>query len=126
MARVIFYDKPGCAGAARRQAMLVAAGHAVEARDLFAESWNAPALRPFFGAKPVREWFSSASPRIMSGEIDVENITPQQALVMMLVDPTLIRRPLMRVGDHCEAGFDANALRSLVALRTDDKTDAAA
>lgn len=112
MARVIFYDKPGCAGAARRQAALVAAGHAVEARDLFAEAWNAPGLRPYFGATPMRDWFNAASPRIMSGEIDMTRITPQEALVMMIVDPTLIRRPLMRVGDHCVAGFDADALRA--------------
>lgn len=119
MARIIFYEKPGCAGHARQKALLIASGHQIDARNLLTEPWSTSSLRPYFGAKPVREWFNAASPRIKSGEVDPEKVTPQQALVMMIVDPTLIRRPLMRVGDHCEAGFDPGAVRAWVGLKVD-------
>ncbi len=93
MANVIFYEKPGCAGNARQKALLLASGHTVDARNLLAEPWSVSSLRPYFGEKPVQEWFNKESPRVKSGEIDVDKVTPQTALVTMIIDPTLIRRP---------------------------------
>lgn len=122
MAHVIFYEKPGCAGNARQKALLRASGHELEVRNLLTEPWSSSSLRPYFGAKPVREWFNASSPRIKSGEIDPDKVTPQQALVMMIVDPLLIRRPLMRIGDHCEAGFDSAAVDQWIGLKQTDET----
>jgi nitrogenase-associated protein len=116
MANVIFYEKPGCAGNARQKALLLASGHTVDARNLLAEPWSVSSLRPYFGEKPVQEWFNKESPRVKSGEIDVDKVTPQTALVTMIIDPTLIRRPLMRVGDRCEAGFDHQLVGSWIGL----------
>ena len=116
MANVIFYEKPGCAGNARQKALLLASGHTVDARNLLAEPWSVSSLRPYFGEKPVQEWFNKESPRVKSGEIDVDKVTPQTALVTMIIDPTLIRRPLMRVGDRCEAGFDPQLVGSWIGL----------
>ncbi|MGD9543455.1 MAG: ArsC/Spx/MgsR family protein [Methylocystis sp.] len=117
MAHVIFYEKPGCAGNALQKDLLRASGHEVDVRDILTEAWSSSSLRPYFGAKPVREWFNVSSPRIKSGEIDPDKVTPQQALVMMIVDPLLIRRPLMRIGDHCEAGFDTDTIDRWIGLK---------
>jgi nitrogenase-associated protein len=117
MANVIFYEKPGCASNAKQKALLLASGHQVDSRNLLAEPWSASSLRPFFGAKPVREWFNTASPRVKSGEVNPDGVTPQAAMVMMILDPGLIRRPLMRIGDHCESGFDEAAVRRWIGLR---------
>jgi nitrogenase-associated protein len=122
MAHVIFYEKPGCAGNARQKALLRASGHELEVRNLLTEPWSSSSLRPYFGVKPVREWFNASSPRIKSGEIDPDKVTPQQALVMMIVDPLLIRRPLMRIGDHCEAGFDSAAVDQWIGLKQTEET----
>ncbi len=116
MAKVIFYEKPGCGGNARQKALLVASGHEVEARNLLAEPWTASRLRPFFGARPLREWFNAASPRLKSGEIRPEALTEQAALALMLQDPLLIRRPLMQVGPRQEAGFDAAMIDAWIGL----------
>ncbi len=62
MAEVIFFEKPGCAGNARQKRLLAQSGHAVDARSLLAEPWTAETLRPFFGDRPVAEWFT-APPR---------------------------------------------------------------
>ena len=40
MAHIIFYEKPGCGGNARQKAILQAAGHEVEAKNLLAEPWT--------------------------------------------------------------------------------------
>jgi len=119
MANVIFYEKPGCASNASQKALLRASGHEVDSRDLLHEAWSASSLRPYFGSKPVREWFNAASPRVKSGEVNPETVNPQEALVMMILDPGLIRRPLMRVGDHCESGFDPAAVSRWIGLKPD-------
>ncbi|WP_457797375.1 ArsC/Spx/MgsR family protein [Methylocystis sp. S23] len=116
MANVIFYEKPGCASNAKQKALLLASGHQVDARDLLKEPWSASSLRPYFGSKPVPEWFNAASPRVKSGEVKPDAVNPQEAIMMMILDPGLIRRPLMRVGDHCEAGFDADAVSRWIGL----------
>jgi nitrogenase-associated protein len=123
MANVIFYEKPGCASNAKQKALLLASGHEVEVRDLLREAWSVSSLRPYFGAKPVREWFNAASPRVKSGEVKPDAVNPQEAMVMMILDPGLIRRPLMRIGDHCESGFDPAAVSRWIGLEPSGAAD---
>jgi nitrogenase-associated protein len=103
MAKVIFYEKPGCGGNARQKALLVSSGHEFDVRNLLAEPWTAERLQPFFGSRPVAEWFNASAPRVKSGEIDPGALSPEAALALMLADPILIRRPLLKVGGRCEA-----------------------
>ena len=116
MAHVIFYEKPGCGGNARQKALLAASGHEVEARSLLTEPWRAEELRLYFGDKPVDQWFNQASPRLKSGEIDPTALTEPAALALMLADPVLIRRPLLRVGERREAGFDQETVDAWIGL----------
>lgn len=116
MAKVDFYEKPGCAGNARQKALLVEFGHEVRAQSLLAAPWTSATLRPYFGARPVCEWFNRAAPRVKSGEIDPDTIGPEAALAAMIADPLLIRRPLMKVGDRCEAGFDHDLVAAWIGL----------
>jgi nitrogenase-associated protein len=117
MAKVVFYEKPGCGGNARQKALLTASGHELEVRNLLAEPWTAASLRPFFGAKPVREWFNASSPRVKSGAVEPGELTPDTALAMMIADPLLIRRPLMQVGERGESGFDHAQVDAWIGLR---------
>ena len=106
MARVIFYEKPGCAGNARQKSLLIGSGHDVETRNLLTAPWDATMLRPFFGDKPIAEWFNASSPRIKNGEVRPAELKPEVAIAMMIEDPLLIRRPLLQVGERRESGFD--------------------
>ena len=44
MARILFYEKPGCTGNLRQKRLLVDAGHTVLARNLLTEPWTAERL----------------------------------------------------------------------------------
>jgi arsenate reductase-like glutaredoxin family protein len=44
-------------------------------------------------------------------------VTSQAALVIMILDPSLIRRPLMRVNGRAEAGFDREAVDDWIGLK---------
>ena len=123
MARVHFYEKPGCGTNRKQKAMLAAAGHEVVALDLLSEPWTEQRLRGFFGDTPLASWFNPASPRIKSGEIDPGQLGPERLIAQMLVDPLLIRRPLIEVEDRRCAGFDREPVLSLLG-ETDNLADA--
>ena len=60
MARITFWEKPGCSGNARQKEILRASGHALEVRNLLTGPWTVAELSRFFGqrpvAKPVMRW----------------------------------------------------------------------
>jgi nitrogenase-associated protein len=116
MARVVFYEKPGCQGNKRQKALLEAAGHTVEARDLRQEPWTAERLLAFLSPLPVAEWFNRSAPAVKSGEIVPENLGFETALHLLLDQPLLIRRPLLQVGEERRVGFDAQAVAAWIGL----------
>jgi nitrogenase-associated protein len=123
MATVIFYEKPGCKNNTKQKTLLAAAGHEVVAYSLLTEAWTVERLRSFFGDRPLVEWFNRAAPRIKSGEVIPENIDDAQtALVMMLKDPLLIRRPLIQVGNRREVGFDVEKIDAWIGLKAGDES----
>ncbi|QLE58202.1 ArsC/Spx/MgsR family protein [Nostoc sp. TCL26-01] len=122
MARVIFYEKPGCKGGTRQKVLLTAAGHEVVTYNLLTEPWTAERLRSFFGDRPISEWFNRSAPRVKSGEIVPEQLDEQTALFLMLREPLLIRRPLLQVGDRREVGFDVETLETWIGLKPVDES----
>lgn len=116
MADVIFFEKPGCGGNARQKALLEQAGHRVIARDLLSEPWTPQTLRPFFGGRPVADWFNRAAPAVKSGELVPESMDEAAALAAMVERPLLIRRPLMQIGDRRDCGFETDRVDAWIGL----------
>jgi len=116
MAHITFYEKPGCGGNARQKALLQAAGHTLTVRDLLAEAWTPEALLAFLAPLPVPQWFNRASPRIKSGAVVPEALSPAEALALLLSDHLLIRRPLLQVGHERRVGFDPAAIAAWIGL----------
>lgn len=110
MSCIVFYEKPGCATNRLQKQLLRATGLQLEVRDLLSEPWTGERLRPFFGNKPVAEWFNPSAPAIKYGEVDPLALTAEQAINLMVAQPILIRRPLIRYGEHFMAGFDLATL----------------
>lgn len=118
MAKVIFYEKPGCGGNARQKAALTRSGHELDVRNMLTAPWTADILRSFFGERPVANWFNAASPRVKSGEVRPDELDAASALALMLADPLLIRRPLIEVDGRRETGFDAALIESWIGLQS--------
>jgi nitrogenase-associated protein len=116
MANVVFYEKPGCSGNARQKGLLVAAGHVLEVRDLLAFPWTSATLRPFFGTRPVAEWFNPLAPAVRDGDIDPARFDEVRALAAMIAQPILIRRPLLEVGEERRCGFDPAEVDAWIGL----------
>lgn len=116
MAHVQFFEKPGCRNNTRQKALLEAAGHTVEAHSLLTHPWTAETLRPFFGDKPVAEWFNKAAPKVKDGQVVPAEATESSAIALMLDDHLLIRRPLMAVEGVLCCGFDPEAVDAWIGL----------
>ena len=116
MVRVDFWEKPGCGGNARQKARLRASGHEVIEHDLLAEPWTAERLSAFFGDLPPAAWFNRAAPKVKSGEIVPEALDAAAAMALLLGEPLLIRRPLMRIGEDRLVGFDEAAVDARIGL----------
>ena len=116
MAKVIFWEKPGCQGNARQKEILLASGHELDVRNLLTEPWTKESLASFFGARPVAEWFNMTNPRVKAGEIVPAKVSRDEALSMMVSEPLLIVRPLMQVGGERLAGFDVTTVHNWIGL----------
>jgi nitrogenase-associated protein len=117
MANVIFYEKPGCINNTKQKALLQAAGHQVQAHNLLIEAWTVENLRLFLGTLPVADWFNRSAPAVKAGDVIPETLDAETALLMMVQNPLLIRRPLMQVGDRRSIGFDVAIIDAWIGLQ---------
>lgn len=120
MAVIVFYEKPGCMNNTRQKQLLSQSGHDVVALDIRVQTWTPDTLRPFFGDKPVAEWFNRAAPRVKSGAVVPELVPAAEALAAMCLDPSLIRRPLMECDGRRMAGFNEAEVAAWVGLKRED------
>ena len=116
MATILFYEKPGCQNNTRQKAMLELSGHAVQSVNLLEYPWSKEELEKYLGDKPVDKCFNPAAPAIKSGEINPLAYTKEEAVLMMIENPLLIKRPLLQIGEHRIQGFDTTVLRNLISL----------
>jgi nitrogenase-associated protein len=125
MAHLVFFEKPGCGGNAKQRALLEAARHTLDRRNLLSTPWTDKALLAFLAPLPVAQWFNRAAPRVKSGEIVPEQLDADSALLLLLAEPLLIRRPLMQREDGQRlVGFDTAAVEHFVGLSAPASTPA--
>ncbi len=120
MAIIEFYEKPGCVNNTRQKKLLEASGHIVNAHSILATEWTRESLRPYFGDKPVAEWFNRSAPRVKNGEIAPEDFNEMDALSLMVLDHLFIKRPLMESGGVYCSGFDPEKIDAWLGLEPVD------
>lgn len=123
MAKIIFWEKPGCQGNSRQKEILLASGHELDVRNLLTEPWSKELLSRFFGNRPVAEWFNPAHPRVKSGETLPGSFSREEALQLMVAEPLFIVRPLMQIGNERLAGFDVKQVHNWIGLALDSVGD---
>jgi len=116
VAEVVFYEKSGCINNSKQKQWLAAAGHRLVVIDLLRHPWTPESLRPFFGEKPVAQWFNRTAPAVKRGEVDPDRMEAEDALRLMVRDPLLVKRPLLESGGCKMSGFDVEAVRAWIGL----------
>ncbi len=109
-----FYEKPGCINNTKQKKILAEKGYAVLAYNILTHEWTTEELATFLKERPLHKWFNMSAPRIKSGEVSIENFTEETALVAMVKDPFLIKRPLIQYGEKFGCGFDSKLATDLI------------
>ncbi|NDY71261.1 hypothetical protein DO021_06845 [Desulfobacter hydrogenophilus] len=116
MAQVTFYEKPGCINNTKQKKWLAAAGHVVTEKNILETQWTREKLLLYFGNKPVADWFNRTAPLVKSKTVIPESVNREEALDLMLKNPILIKRPLLRVEDERMQGFSVDAVHAWIGL----------
>lgn len=111
---IVFFEKPGCATNELQKQLLRSSGMEVKALNLFSQVWTRETLLPYFGERPVVEWFNTSAPAIKYGDLDPSTLDREKALSLILANPLLIHRPLIRVGEQYMVGFDLVKLNAML------------
>ena len=65
------------------------------------------------GDRPVADYFSFNSPSYKKLGLSREDLSDEQLLGMMVEEPRMVRRPLIRIGDELIVGTDRKAMERL-------------
>ncbi|WP_221797250.1 ArsC/Spx/MgsR family protein [Oceanobacter mangrovi] len=116
MEKVMFFGKPGCKTNRRQRAILRDSGVELQEFDLLTTSWTPSKLKPYLKGLDVADWFNRAAPAVRDGAIDVESLSPADALNLLCLQPILIHRPLLRSGSWYSCGFDRQQLETVLGV----------
>jgi nitrogenase-associated protein len=109
MAKMVFYEKPGCINGEKQKIILEAAGNVLQCVNILEHNWSRDQLLPYVTGKHSEQIMNHTAPQIKKGEVVPKNLTFEEAIQLMINDPILIKRPLIEVEGLFIQGFD-NAL----------------
>jgi Spx/MgsR family transcriptional regulator len=108
--RVTLFTKSGCTTCIKARQFLLRQGVNYTERDIFKHPFSEIELRAIVAKRPVKEIFSYRSPSVKAMGLDVERMSDEELIQVMLQEPRLIRRPLLTSGPSVVIGFDENEL----------------
>ena len=79
-----------------------------EERDFFKEALSRKELDGIIGKRPTLEFFSSKSPSVKKMGLNIDALSEAQMKRLMIEEPRLLRRPLLKVGGKVLVGFKAD------------------
>lgn len=86
----------------------------MEERDIFKEPLSRPEMEELARGSAVAEMFSFRSPSFRKLGLDREDLSGDDLIKLMLKEPRLIRRPVVRVGDRVYYGANAAKLEEIL------------
>lgn len=112
--KIVFYEKPGCAGNARQKKLLKQCGYELDVRDMLSTAWSFKELEIFFNTLDNGEIVNITAPDIKNNIINIKEMTKDELIHLMIEKPLLIKRPLMVFGDYKLCGFDTQKLSEIL------------
>lgn len=110
---IYFYEYPELNEFISEKKCIENMGFIINVHDLSKENWSAASLRPYFGNKKIEDWFNVNKICHIRNKVNLDRLSAQEALLMMVIDPSLIKYPLIRVKSFCFSGFDEKTLPEL-------------
>lgn len=105
MAFIQFFERPGCINGEKQKHILIKAGNVLECVNILEHPWSREELAQFFAANEPSLIMNYTAPAIKKGEIVPANLQYDEAVSLMIDNPILIKRPLIRVDGLSVQGF---------------------
>lgn len=105
MAFIQFFEKPGCINGEKQKRILSKAGNVLECINILKYPWCKEELTRFFASNEPSAIMNHTAPAIKKGEIEVDRLQYDEAVSLMIENPILIKRPLIRVDNLSIQGF---------------------
>jgi nitrogenase-associated protein len=112
--KVIFYEKPNCAGNAKQKKLLTLNGVSYETRSILDTQWTKTLLHAFFEGLDTKDIYNPFAPKIKNKEIDTGTISKNELIELMIQEPILIKRPLLEIGETKMCGFDIEKINQIL------------
>lgn len=90
------------------------AGLEVADRDFFKDTFTEAEIRELGAIAGINEIFARRSPSLKQMGMAGQELTDDQMVRLMLQEPKLVRRPLMRIGNRLIAGGAAAAVAEAI------------
>ena len=88
---------------------------ALHERDYFKEPFSEQEIREMAALSGIDQIFARRSPSLKQMGLAGQDLSEDEIVSLMLKEPKLVRRPLIRVGDQVFAGGSGSVLDSVVA-----------
>jgi len=83
-------------------------------RDFFKDKFSREEIVTLLQGRPASEMFNYRSPSVKSMGLDPPKLTSDRLIDLMLEEPRLVRRPVVRIGEKVYFGADSKVLEKLV------------
>ncbi len=114
-----FYEKTGCSGNAKQKELLKSHNISFSVKSLLDTSWSKESLGEFFQGLEVIDIFNPFAPQIRDKEIDINTLSKDEAIELMIKNPILIKRPLLDINGVKLCGFDIEKINELLNTNID-------
>jgi arsenate reductase-like glutaredoxin family protein len=94
--------------------LLSQADVSVTERDFFAEPFTEDGLRTLLGGTPTRDAFAARSPTVKKLGLDLDALSDDELLKLMVEEPRLIRRPIVVIDGQLIPGASEKSLTGLL------------
>lgn len=90
------------------------AGLDIQERDFFKDPFSREEIYNLLGEKDPSEFFSFRSPSFRKLGMERNSINSDTLIDLMLIEPRLIRRPLISIGTQTIVGTDRKSLAEIL------------
>ena len=85
-----------------------------EERDFFKETFSTAEIRGLAGGSSISQLFSWRSPSVKTMGLEGRKLSEDELVGLMIQEPRLIRRPLVRIGERLIIGANWKELEEVL------------
>ena len=86
----------------------------INERDFFKNPFTRTEIEELLQGKPASEMFNFRSPSFSKLGLERDKLSNQDLIDLMLKEPRLVRRPVVRIGDKVYFSADKSVLQGLI------------